>query len=875
MKKGMWAVGVAVSVAFSLFGASSAWADEVFDVSFPRVGLANISSAPISGTCDTDGLGISITVTDGSVTTSEVNTACAPDLTWSAALDVSTLADGTITASIVIGESAPTTENTPKDTTPPQLSVYVGDGFFSIATSAEGYIFDTQDPLFEFNQDDGDNIVTLSCAMDGGSATDCLSDFFYQAAGLTDGPHVLTLTAINDFDDSGDITTNFCVNTCEEGSGGGSGGGEETPVETVQLAIRDGATLIGPFTLELPASTTPDVAIAPTGTTTTYTVPARSVLALLYALDASSTDFAITDLAYYPAFESFIINCVSVPAASDTDDCYSWTYAVDGSFPSVGMDVTELSDGDVAYVFFGSAWQVSVSDTEVDENESFTATIEKYDAETGTYVPAEGEIAGAVQFDDFFVPTEFATSTTDAEGHATLAVAQAGEYAVGAQIVSYYPYVTVTVSAPVEEGSSGGGGGGGGGVSHLTFNVPAALAYLSNKQNADGSFSSSLLSDWAAIAFAAADPGEAKTKLRAHLISANPSLSGVQDYIRHAMALMALGIDPYKDAGMDYITPIVQSYDGTQIGDASLDNDDIFALFPLSHAGYNVNDTMIKNVVAFIVSKQQSNGSWTGGADMTAAAIQALTPFGSLPGVADSLVKARAYLHTQQENNGGFGSSSATSWSMQAIAAFGESETSWTAGGLYPRDYLASLQQSDGGVELTSASDLTRIWATEYAIPAATGATWNSLLSSFSKPTSGVTGGGTTSTTATSTATTTAATSTLSIAPTSTATSTTPTAAEIANEIDGIARVLAAIGQQTPAQAYEERIAAIDDLPQNEPTATTTQTEEPQTESEALEQVAAAAAVGDIDWRLIILALLALILFGITGYITFVRKYWR
>ncbi len=420
-----------------------------------------------------------------------------------------------------------------------------------------------------------------------------------------------------------------------------------------------------------------------------------------------------------------------------------------------------------------------------------------------------------------------------------------------------------------EPSGSGSGGGGGGGVSHITFNVPAALAYLSSKQEADGSFSSSLLTDWAAIAFAAADPGEAKAKLKAFLESTAPGLSGVQDNIRHAMALMALGIDPYAGTSVDYIAPIVASFDGTQIGDASLDNDDIFALFPLTHAGYSSADEMISKSVAFILSRQQENGSWVGGVDVTAAAVQSLAPLSSLSGVSAAITKAESYLRLQQQNTGGFANSSATSWTMQAIAALGQQQTSWSVGGLYPSDYLASLQQSDGGVEPTSASDLTRIWATEYAIPGATGRTWNSLLTSFARPaakTTSNTGGGVlvTTETATSTPVITMATTTplVEIATTS------PASANTEATSTPIAEILAGAAEEVEGDTPPEHLAQI-------PAQTLTSEETPVTVEETRGQVAAAAAAGDTDWTLFLLTLLALILLGIGGYVGFARKYWR
>ena len=441
------------------------------------------------------------------------------------------------------------------------------------------------------------------------------------------------------------------------------------------------------------------------------------------------------------------------------------------------------------------------------------------------------------------------------------------------RVIALREVTEVENQEPEPSGSGGGGGGGSGGVNHITFNVPAALAYLTSKQAVDGSFGNSLLTDWAAMAFAAADPGEAKIKLRAYLVSTAPALSGVQDYIRHAMALMALGIDPYAGTSIDYIAPIVASFDGTQIGDASLDNDDIFALFPLMHAGYGSADEMVSKSAAFIIARQQENGSWVGGVDVTAAAVQALAPLSSLPGVSTAITKAENYLRLQQQSNGGFANSSATSWTMQAIAALGQQETSWSVNGLYPSDYLASLQQSDGGVELTSASDLTRVWATEYAIPGATGKTWNSLLSSFAKPAAGTTsttGGGVS--VATESATTTPAAATATTTPiTVVATSSSATVITEATSTPTVEIFADAVGEiedGTPT-------ANIAQIPVQRLIPEETPSPEPVPVEETRGQVAAAAAVGDMDWTLLILTILALILLGIGGYVGFARKYWR
>ena len=275
---------------------------------------------------------------------------------------------------------------------------------------------------------------------------------------------------------------------------------------------------------------------------------------------------------------------------------------------------------------------------------------------------------------------------------------------------------------------------GGGGIPNSELNVADALAYLASQQHEDGSFGSPMLSDWVAIAFAAADPGEAKEKLREYLRTATPVLSNVTDYERHAMALEALALNPYSDTSVDYISPIVHAFDGKQIGDTHLDNDDIFALPPLLSAGYTTYDDIIQKTTAFILSAQGQDGSWDESVDMTAAAIQVLIPVRVLPDVSLALIRAEGYLRSKQPDIVDPGSSFSTSWVRQAISALSGTPSGWTPNPFTKEDHLAVLQQSDGGVEPESFGTQTRVWATAYAIPAALGKPWPELLQSFSKP---------------------------------------------------------------------------------------------------------------------------------------------
>lgn len=258
----------------------------------------------------------------------------------------------------------------------------------------------------------------------------------------------------------------------------------------------------------------------------------------------------------------------------------------------------------------------------------------------------------------------------------------------------------------------------------------AALNFLISRQAPDGSFSTALTSDWAAIALSAAEaPLEARNALITHLM-ADDSLTSVTDYERRAMALEALGIDP-RPSGI--ITHIKDAFDGAQIGDPTLVNDDIFALLPLLHVGYDANDPIIKTVVAHILSHQLPDGSWHG-VDLTSAAIQALTPLRTLPNVTDALDAARAYLSESRDSHGCWRNVYTNAWVLQALVALDTDLSAWqTPDGTTPSTCLALSQGADGAFERAAAAIENREWSTAYALPAALGKPWDTILTTFSR----------------------------------------------------------------------------------------------------------------------------------------------
>lgn len=291
------------------------------------------------------------------------------------------------------------------------------------------------------------------------------------------------------------------------------------------------------------------------------------------------------------------------------------------------------------------------------------------------------------------------------------------------RIVSLIP--TDTTNSDQNSGSSGGSSGSGS-VPVKSFSVPQALAFLSLQQKPDSSFGDSLYTDWVAVAVKAGGDTSLESSIKDYLINSQISSSVVTDYERRAMALMALGVNPYTGTSVDYIKKITDVYDGTQIGDSSLFNDDIFGLIVLQNAGYSKSDEIIKNTIAYIISKQDAEGSW-GSVDMTSAGIEALYKFKSVSGVDDSVSKAEDYLIQSQKSDGGFENSSSTSWAIQALSL----NSSLSDNANKAIKYLTDKQQSDGGLD---GSDLNnRVWVTAYAIPAALNLPWSEILESFDK----------------------------------------------------------------------------------------------------------------------------------------------
>ena len=488
------------------------------------------------------------------------------------------------------------------------------------------------------------------------------------------------------------------------------------PTETV--LIRNGDTIIYQGTVALPAAGSIAIADA---TGATHSVNSDSVLGVLYTLDQTSDSFSLSNLQYFSSMNAFYLKCLT---GGGNESCDNWQYVVGGTTPWQSIDQAILTGGETIGIYFGSPYKVVLNNANINTNDTVSVISQKYNYENNSWNPRGGVTVGITQSDPSnpWTPIEIQTSLVDVNGVATFSNISAGSYAVGIKEDYYFPTEALTVIPFIT---------GGGSITPIAnFNVPNAVSYLMSTQSSDGSFGANdMYTDWASIALVASSASDSVIEHIVNYMSAHNSVSPhVTDNERHAIALMALHQNPYSFNGVDFISPIANSFDGVQFGDSTMISDDVFGLISLYGAGYTTDDQLIQKDIAYIISKQQSNGSWENSIDMTAATVQALSLF-SFSDKATILGKADTYLHSMQQSDGGFGNVYSSSWAMQAIKTSG---TSWDINTM--QNYFSIQQNLDGGVLLPTDTIQNRIWATSYAIPAVLGMSWGNIMHSVSKP---------------------------------------------------------------------------------------------------------------------------------------------
>lgn len=243
--------------------------------------------------------------------------------------------------------------------------------------------------------------------------------------------------------------------------------------------------------------------------------------------------------------------------------------------------------------------------------------------------------------------------------------------------------------------------------------------------------------DWAMTAFAAVglNAADARTSLLDPSAqdfyldewqASGPGGAGT-DAARGILAGVAGGIQPSRlstsaDATRsNLVARIAELFDGTQIGETGLLNDDIFGALALHQAG--APPALLREIVEYLRSKQLGNGGWTwntspgapADTDMTGSVVAAFCAAGVTPGD-PGLDQALALLHTLQDPATGsfiappesFGigvNTDTTAWVTSGLVQCGidPQGPEWTtAQGKTPLDYLLSMQKADGHFDWTT-----------------------------------------------------------------------------------------------------------------------------------------------------------------------------
>jgi len=243
--------------------------------------------------------------------------------------------------------------------------------------------------------------------------------------------------------------------------------------------------------------------------------------------------------------------------------------------------------------------------------------------------------------------------------------------------------------------------------SSTAASVASATAYLQSKP----------LNPWSIMALTAAGSAVSSSSA-ATTLNASVSTSTAIGLEAPILAMTAMGEDPRQATdGENWVSDLDNFYDGTQIGDTSTLNDDIFGLLALTSAGVSSTDPVVSGTRTFLLNNQNaSDGGWaynTGGTsdtNTTAAAIMALLTSGSHASDT-AMIHAAAYLKSAQNADGGFTydptsqwgtatDASSDSWIISAITALGQSPTStaWsTPSSTNAVASLLSLQNASSG----------------------------------------------------------------------------------------------------------------------------------------------------------------------------------
>ncbi|HYE22020.1 MAG TPA: prenyltransferase/squalene oxidase repeat-containing protein, partial [Verrucomicrobiae bacterium] len=216
--------------------------------------------------------------------------------------------------------------------------------------------------------------------------------------------------------------------------------------------------------------------------------------------------------------------------------------------------------------------------------------------------------------------------------------------------------------------------------------------------------------EWSIMARASLNQVSGTEYLRSPLNS-----SSATDYEKRILAITALGQNPETWGNENFVSRLKSFYDGNQIGDPQLLNDDVFGVLALFSAGER--GEIINRVSQHIRNHQNNDGGWGFATDIgsdsntTAMAVAALKLTGSVP------QSAINYLLTTQDGSGGFrfdysnsADGASTAWVIMGLRA---------AGATIPNNavtFLDSLQLSNGSFKWSPSDTSGSPLVTAYAI---------------------------------------------------------------------------------------------------------------------------------------------------------------
>jgi len=223
--------------------------------------------------------------------------------------------------------------------------------------------------------------------------------------------------------------------------------------------------------------------------------------------------------------------------------------------------------------------------------------------------------------------------------------------------------------------------------------------------------------EWSIMAFASVGQN-----VGASLLATPLNSSVATDYEKRILAITAQGQDPASVSSENFVAKLEAMFDGTQIGDATLLNDDIFGILALASANGSAN--IISKSKQFILSHQNSDGGWgystnvSSDSNTTAMAVAALSIGGSAP------QSALNYLGSCQNSSGGYGytpgqpaDGASTAWVISGLIAANQTVP------ISAKTFLESLQTAGGSFKWMPGDSVGSSLVTAYAVIALSGHT--------------------------------------------------------------------------------------------------------------------------------------------------------